>query len=63
MARPVPTTLPRIRLLATGGPVPAEVPPDTPIFDYLGLENALQARLIGRVITCGSFVGKYVPHP
>jgi len=50
-------------LLATGGPVPAEVPPDTPIFDYLGLENALQARLIGRVITCGSFVGKYVPHP
>ena len=49
------------RLLATGGPVPATVPADTPVFDYLGLEKAIQARLTGRVVTCGSFVGKYTP--
>ncbi|WP_410642046.1 hypothetical protein [Amycolatopsis sp. lyj-346] len=48
-------------LLATGGPVPPEVPPDTPVFTYLGLETAIQARLTGRVVTCGSFVGKYAP--
>jgi hypothetical protein len=48
-------------VLAAGGPVPGEVPADTPIFDYLGLEKALQARLTGRTITCGSFVGKYAP--
>ncbi|MER6798782.1 hypothetical protein ABT262_43400, partial [Amycolatopsis mediterranei] len=48
-----------IRMLATGGPVPESIPPDTPVFDYLGLEKALQARLTGRVVTCGSFVGKY----
>jgi hypothetical protein len=49
------------RLLATGGPVPAEVPADTPVFDYLGLEKAIQAKLTGQVVTCGSFVGKYAP--
>jgi hypothetical protein len=51
------------RLLATGGPVPAEVPADTPVFDYLGLEKAIQAKLTGQVVTCGSFVGKYAPKP
>lgn len=50
-----------IRTLATGGPVPESIPPDTPVFDYLGLEKAIQARLTGRVVTCGSFVGKYAP--
>ncbi|MGW3967363.1 hypothetical protein ACWED2_46635 [Amycolatopsis sp. NPDC005003] len=49
------------RALATGGPVPESIPPDTPVFDYLGLEKAIQARLTGRVVTCGSFVGKYAP--
>ncbi|MEU8638756.1 hypothetical protein AB0C38_41770 [Amycolatopsis sp. NPDC048633] len=49
------------RLLATGGPVPAAVPADTPVFTYLGLEKAIQDRLTGRVVTCGSFVGKYAP--
>ncbi|WP_410671050.1 hypothetical protein [Amycolatopsis sp. cmx-4-68] len=49
------------RLLATGGPVPAEVPADTPVFTYLGLEKAIQDRLTGQVVTCGSFVGKYAP--
>ncbi len=49
------------RLLATGGPVPAAVPADTPVFTYLGLEKAIQDRLAGRVVTCGSFVGKYAP--
>ncbi|MEU4519727.1 hypothetical protein AB0F52_13540 [Amycolatopsis sp. NPDC024027] len=50
-----------IRMLATGGPVPESIPPDTPVFDYLGLEKAIQARLTGRAVTCGSFVGKYAP--
>ena len=50
-----------IRMLATGGPVPESVPADTPVFDYLGLEQAIQGRLTGRVVTCGSFVGKYAP--
>ncbi|MEC3973684.1 hypothetical protein [Amycolatopsis sp. H20-H5] len=54
-------TVPR-QVLAVGGPVPAKVPPETPIFDYLGLEQAIQARLTGLVVTCGSFVGKWVPH-
>ncbi|WP_410591602.1 hypothetical protein [Amycolatopsis sp. lyj-23] len=49
------------RMLATGGPVPESIPADTPVFDYLGLEKAIQARLTGRVVTCGSFVGKYAP--
>ena len=49
------------RVLANGGPVPTSVPPKAPIFDYLGLEHALQNRLNGQVITCGSFVGKYAP--
>lgn len=50
-----------IRQLATGGPVPESIPADTPVFDYLGLEKAIQARLTGRAVTCGSFVGKYAP--
>jgi hypothetical protein len=50
-----------IRLLATGGPVPESIPVDTPVFDYLGLEKAIQDRLTGRAVTCGSFVGKYAP--
>jgi hypothetical protein len=50
-------------LLATGGPVPAEVPADTPVFTYVGLEKAIQARLTGRTVACGSFVGKYAPKP
>ncbi|MEV6628753.1 hypothetical protein AB0M83_45860 [Amycolatopsis sp. NPDC051106] len=50
-----------IRMLATGGPVPESIPLDTPVFDYLGLEKAIQARLTGRAVTCGSFVGKYAP--
>ncbi|MCR6484769.1 hypothetical protein M8542_18230 [Amycolatopsis sp. OK19-0408] len=50
-----------IRQLSTGGPVPESIPADTPVFDYLGLEKAIQARLTGRAITCGSFVGKYAP--
>ncbi|MGV9367832.1 hypothetical protein [Amycolatopsis sp. NPDC003731] len=50
-----------IRMLATGGPVPESIPADTPVFDYLGLEKAIQARLTGRAVTCGSFVGKYAP--
>ncbi|GAB3157121.1 hypothetical protein GCM10027258_65090 [Amycolatopsis stemonae] len=50
-----------IRMLATGGPVPESIPPDTPVFDYLGLEKAIQGRLTGRAVTCGSFVGKYAP--
>ncbi|MGW3999832.1 hypothetical protein ACWEF6_40600 [Amycolatopsis sp. NPDC004772] len=50
-----------IRMLATGGPVPESIPVDTPVFDYLGLEKAIQARLTGRAVTCGSFVGKYAP--
>jgi hypothetical protein len=54
-------TVPR-QVLAEGGPVPAKVSPDTPIFDYLGLEQAIQSRLTGQVVTCGSFVGKWVPH-
>jgi len=41
--------------------VPGQVPADTPVFTYLGLEKAIQARLTGRVVTCGSFVGKYAP--
>ncbi|MEU0533750.1 hypothetical protein [Amycolatopsis tolypomycina] len=49
------------RELATGGPVPESIPADTPVFDYLGLEKAIQARLTGRTVTCGSFVGKYAP--
>jgi len=49
------------RMLATGGPVPESIPADTPVFDYLGLEKAIQARLTGRTVTCGSFVGKYAP--
>ncbi|MEU4254006.1 hypothetical protein AB0F15_42085 [Amycolatopsis sp. NPDC026612] len=49
------------RMLATGGPVPESIPADTPVFDFLGLEKAIQARLTGRVVTCGSFVGKYAP--
>ncbi|WIX88559.1 hypothetical protein [Amycolatopsis sp. DG1A-15b] len=49
------------RMLATGGPVPESIPADTPVFDYLGLEKAIQARLTGRAVTCGSFVGKYAP--
>ncbi|WP_086843290.1 hypothetical protein [Amycolatopsis kentuckyensis] len=49
------------RMLSTGGPVPESIPADTPVFDYLGLEKAIQARLTGRVVTCGSFVGKYAP--
>ncbi|MEV7555085.1 hypothetical protein AB0N89_36180 [Amycolatopsis sp. NPDC089917] len=49
--------------LAKGGPVPAEVTGDTPIFDYLGLENALRSRLTGQTVTCGSFIGKWMPHP
>lgn len=49
------------RVLANGGPVPMSVPPKAPIFDYLGLEHALQNRLTGQAITCGSFVGKYAP--
>jgi hypothetical protein len=48
-----------IRQLATGGPVPARIPLDTPVFDYLGLEKAIQAKLTGQAVTCGSFVGKY----
>jgi hypothetical protein len=31
------------------------------VFTYLGLEKAIQDRLAGRVVTCGSFVGKYAP--
>lgn len=50
-----------IRMLATGGPVPESIPADTPVFDYLGLEKAIQGRLTGRAVTCGSFVGKYAP--
>ncbi|RSN18564.1 hypothetical protein DMC63_18020 [Streptomyces sp. WAC 05977] len=49
--------------LAKGGPVPAEVAGDAPIFDYLGLENALRSRLTGQTVTCGSFVGKWAPRP
>ncbi len=49
------------RMLATGGPVPESIPADTPVFDFLGLEKAIQARLTGRAVTCGSFVGKYAP--
>ncbi|KDN21270.1 hypothetical protein [Amycolatopsis rifamycinica] len=49
------------RMLATGGPVPESIPAGTPVFDYLGLEKAIQARLTGRTVTCGSFVGEYVP--
>ncbi|OXM63887.1 hypothetical protein [Amycolatopsis vastitatis] len=49
------------RVLATGGPVPESIPADTPVFEYLGLDKAIQARLTGRVVTCGSFVGKYAP--
>lgn len=49
------------RVLANGGPVPRWVPQKAPIFDYLGLEHALQDRLTGQAITCGSFVGKYAP--
>ncbi|MEU4670515.1 hypothetical protein AB0F91_21645 [Amycolatopsis sp. NPDC023774] len=46
--------------LAQGGPVPAQVAVDAPIVDYLGLENALRARLAGQPVACGSFVGKWV---
>lgn len=49
--------------LGGGGQVPAEVRPDTPIFGYLGLEKALQSRLTGQTVTCGSFVGKWAPRP
>ncbi|WP_414940957.1 hypothetical protein [Amycolatopsis sp. cmx-11-51] len=49
--------------LAKGGPVPAEVAGDAPIFDYLGMENALRSRLTGQTVTCGSFIGKWVPRP
>ncbi|MGW4484151.1 hypothetical protein ACWEOE_09955 [Amycolatopsis sp. NPDC004368] len=45
--------------LAHGGPVPAQVAPDAPTIDHLGLENALRARLSGRPVVCGSFVGKW----
>ncbi|ANN19375.1 hypothetical protein SD37_29650 [Amycolatopsis orientalis] len=49
--------------LTKGGPVPAEVAGDAPIFDYLGMENALRTRLTGQTVTCGSFIGKWVPRP
>ncbi|WP_326569226.1 hypothetical protein VSH64_47080 [Amycolatopsis rhabdoformis] len=45
--------------LAQGGPVPASVPATAPIVDYLGLENALRARLTGQPVACGSFVGSW----
>ncbi|WP_239154092.1 hypothetical protein [Amycolatopsis sp. FDAARGOS 1241] len=45
--------------LAAGGPVPARVPVTTPNVDYLGLENALRAKLTGQPVTCGSFVGEW----
>ncbi|MET7997973.1 hypothetical protein ABZU76_44525 [Amycolatopsis sp. NPDC005232] len=48
------------KTLAQGGPVPAHVAVDAPIVDYLGLENALRARLTGQPVACGSFVGKWV---
>ncbi len=51
----------RTSSLTGGGPVPAGIAPDTPIFDYLGLEKALQSRLTGETVTCGSFVGKWAP--
>ncbi|MFI5563579.1 hypothetical protein ACIA2T_30220 [Amycolatopsis japonica] len=50
-------------VLAKGGPVPAQVAGDAPIFDYLGLENALRSRLTGQTVTCGSFIGKWAPRP
>ncbi|KZB81377.1 hypothetical protein [Amycolatopsis regifaucium] len=49
--------------LTKGGPVPAEVAADAPIFDYLGLEDALRSRLTGQTVTCGSFIGKWAPRP
>ncbi|WP_432851108.1 hypothetical protein ACQPXB_10285 [Amycolatopsis sp. CA-161197] len=47
------------KTLAQGGPVPAQVAADAAIVDYLGLENALRARLTGQPVACGSFVGKW----
>lgn len=46
-------------VLAKGGPVPAAVPPDAPIIDYLGVENGIRDALHGTPVTCGSFVGRW----
>lgn len=51
----------RTSSLSGGGPVPAQVRPDAPIFGYLDLEKTLQSRLTGQTVTCGSFVGKWAP--
>ncbi|WP_246258214.1 hypothetical protein [Amycolatopsis anabasis] len=49
----------RPETLAAGEPIPAQVNADTPIVDYLGIENGIKATLTGETVTCGSFVGKW----
>jgi len=48
-------------VLAEGGPVPKLAAADAPIVDYAGLESEIDARLTGRTVTCGTFVGKWAP--
>ncbi|WP_245757252.1 hypothetical protein [Amycolatopsis xylanica] len=47
------------KTLMAGGPVPAEVRPDQPIYDYFGIAAHVKAALAGETITCGNFVGKW----
>ncbi|QWF83920.1 hypothetical protein [Amycolatopsis sp. CA-230715] len=48
-------------VLAKAGPVPATVPPDAPIIDYLGVVTGIRDALHGQPVTCGSFVGRWEP--
>ncbi|MFD8495933.1 hypothetical protein [Amycolatopsis sp. NPDC059657] len=47
------------KTLMAGGPIPAEVGPDQPIYDYFGIAAHVKAALTGETITCGNFVGKW----
>lgn len=45
------------RALASATPVPAAVPIDASVEDRAGIADGIRARLSGKPVTCGSFVG------
>jgi hypothetical protein len=47
------------KTLVEARPVPAQVAPDQPLYDYFGISARIKETLTGETVTCGSFVGKW----